>query len=840
MRVTHITAGLLAFIIAAAPAFAQATPASEATGSYYVEPESVSTGRLIAGVREYPPRVLRSLLQLAEEPLVLRQLADEPGLLERPQDIKPPVSSALHDAIRELAAMPAVVSVAADHPEELEALRQVYAESPVETEQDIGQLRADYDYAEAAAAGAWQQVLEQNPAAFGEYQKLVTDFCKAQRQAYPGFPCVQVLAQEYYYACPPNEAIVLYAIENAESSAAMQAIDQWWRSYAPDEIDAQILGESDTPVDYVLRPEAVAAMPPEQRVSMWAPSAARDAGAAYLIPVIMQPPADMPPEARYARAIAGHARLWTPFSPPDAEEQPYAEISVEPEAREWITQPAKTSARPAVMVEDLGAWDGEGPSDDYAVEDWTYAEEPETRVVYVDDDRDYTPSAWDYAPSYTYVRHYTHHRYYEPLAVYYCGYTVDWPLFYWCEPSWLVGSSICSGYYGHGYRSSWHRYYYGNGGFSAYFDFGRGGHHHRDSGYYRDYRSVRVGNRSYYRFASDRISDVLRDYGSRRNSVYASSRHGSRRSWTSPRSGRRYDASAGSDGRRGSSYRSSHALSSRSAPSIVTSRRGDASSRGSRTSTGRTAGISPRSVVSSRRSGDLARTPGVSTRRSTGSAPRTATSPRRTGDTRGSSDVSSRRGSSRRPTDAVSPRSGNTPRSGVGASTRPRAVTTPKRAVSPSGNSAPRRIPAAAPRTRTSPEPRSGASPRSTSAPRRSSGVSSRTRPTNSPRSTASPRSTTAPRRTPAASPRSRTSSTPKRAISPRSSNSPRRGSGASSRSGSSTKSRSSVSPRPSSAPRRSSGVSSRPKSTSRPRSSVSSRRSGGSQRSSGGPRRHP
>ena len=370
-----IRAGLLAAVITAVPALAQDSSIPSETASDEGAP-AISVSRVAAGVREYPARVLRSLLQLAEDPLVLRQLADEPDLLERPEDVSPPVPAELHAAIRELSVMPAIVAVAAEHPAELTALRELYAEAPEEMEEYTLQLRAAYDQARLGAAVAWQEALERDPAALNAYRELVTRFCEAQRKMHSGYPCVQVLDRDYYYACPPNEAIIFRAIENAESSTALQVIEQWWGSYAPYELDARILSDNQGLIEFEIGPDTVAVMPPERRASMWTAIGGSHAGSIGLVPVIMQPPADQPPEAHYARAVAEHARLWTPELPPEPVEEQSAETYEEP-ADSWIVG-------------------NEG--DDALVEEWQYDQEPVEEVAYVDDVWDYT-SDWAYGPA---------------------------------------------------------------------------------------------------------------------------------------------------------------------------------------------------------------------------------------------------------------------------------------------------------------------------------------------------------------------------------------------------------------------------------------------------------
>ena len=79
MIASNIHTALLTAIIAAVPAVAQDS-ASAVQTERGGEAAAISPLRLAAGVREYPARVLRSLLQLADDPLILRQLADEPEL----------------------------------------------------------------------------------------------------------------------------------------------------------------------------------------------------------------------------------------------------------------------------------------------------------------------------------------------------------------------------------------------------------------------------------------------------------------------------------------------------------------------------------------------------------------------------------------------------------------------------------------------------------------------------------------------------------------------------------------------------------------------------------------
>ena len=461
-----IHTALLSALLTAVPTFAQNVTISVESNAT-AEVSQIPPARLAAGVREYPAGVLRCLLQLADQPLVLRQLADNPDLLEHPETINPPVSTESYIAISELSAMPAIVAVAADHPLELKMLRELYTESPGQIEQSILQLRADYDHAYLGAALSWQHTLESNPAALQEYRRLVTQFCEAQLDVYPDYPCIQVTADEYYYACPPNEAILFHAIDNAESSEIRVLIEQWWAPNSPYELDARILDPDARPIEFELTPGIIAALPPEQRGSMWKPLEGKPAGSVDLVPVIMQPPLDLPPEAYYARAVAEHARLWTPEIPPDS-----LEDYIDGQNVDSIASPYASNI------------------DDYIViDDEPYATTSTQESTYQDNLWDYTTD-WDYNPAaQTGVRYSSYHTYYSPLAVYYRGYPIDWPIFYRCDPDWLVHFRVCA------------TYCHAGSGIAACFNLGRTGGYYDYSRHHGPIRVVKIGRRHYHRYA---------------------------------------------------------------------------------------------------------------------------------------------------------------------------------------------------------------------------------------------------------------------------------------------------------------------------------------------------
>ncbi|HUU97142.1 MAG TPA: hypothetical protein VM487_15495 [Phycisphaerae bacterium] len=278
---------------------------------------------MLAGLRAYPSDQVRAFFVLAEHPGVLRQLADEPQLFEYPEGVKGVISAEVAAAIRELRTMPGIVMVAAAYPAELEAVRNVYLDAPEGVQQRLQQLRENYKRLAVAAAAAWQRRVADDPVSLGQYRELLTRFCEEQRQVNPGFPCVQVTKREYYYACVPDEAILQYAREKCRASPLHRLLEKWWAYYAPGQIDAGAQGTGwlsggrptvPAPPQAAGGAEVVAALPAEQRASMWQADGGADSDAIGLIPVIIQPLADQPAEARREYAVAEHARLWS-FQP---------------------------------------------------------------------------------------------------------------------------------------------------------------------------------------------------------------------------------------------------------------------------------------------------------------------------------------------------------------------------------------------------------------------------------------------------------------------------------------------------------------------------------------------
>jgi hypothetical protein len=338
-------------ILATQTAFGQLTRSLAPLGSVESAPW-ISPSRLLAGLRAYPSEQVRAFLVVAEHPGVLGQIANNPQLFEHSEEVKGVTNAKVEAAIRELQAMPGIVMVAAEHPVELRALRGFHRDAPEGVLLRLEQLREKYRRLTLTAAAAWQRRLADDPDSLGQYRELLTRFCEEQQQTEVDFPCVKVVKGEYYYACVPNEAVVRYAREHCHLTSVHFLLEKWWAYYRPERIDAAAqrpawdysprasvpdstpeelkellkryrsaapgVREADPegatipdPPRAVGGAEVVAALPAEQRASMWGAAGVADSDVIGLIPVVIQPLADQPPEARHAYAVAEHARLWS-------------------------------------------------------------------------------------------------------------------------------------------------------------------------------------------------------------------------------------------------------------------------------------------------------------------------------------------------------------------------------------------------------------------------------------------------------------------------------------------------------------------------------------------------
>jgi len=310
MNARLIAIGLLLTILTAQPLAAQVVPQPNPS-QWSAEASVTSPSRLAAGLRAYPDNELEALLTLADQPDLVRQLAERPEFLDAPDRIEPPVTDAVKSALVELRANPRIIAMAADHPTELEQLRTLHDVAPDGLRLRLKQVREDYERWSLAAAGAWQLALERNPVALGEYRELLTRLCDEERAADAEFPYVLVTNREYYAACVPDDLFVSFLARQAGFTALKQVIEPWWATYAPERVDQAAQSRSIAP-----DATALAAPPKQTRAAMWRPAEAKIADVIGMVPIIMQPLADQPTDAQQEYALAEHARLWSPPVPP--------------------------------------------------------------------------------------------------------------------------------------------------------------------------------------------------------------------------------------------------------------------------------------------------------------------------------------------------------------------------------------------------------------------------------------------------------------------------------------------------------------------------------------------
>lgn len=457
----------------ARPADAQDPVLSEELAGQAGETPPISLSRLAAGVRHYPAKIIRSLLMLGEHPLVLRQVADNPELIGDPDKIAPPIAADLKAVIRDLAATPALIAVAAAHPAEMKLLRQVYAEAPDGVEQRIVELRASFARARLEAAAAWQRALENDPAALGEYRKLLTAFSRAQQRAFENFPFVHVTKRTYYYAAPPNEAIIMYAEQRrGEMKSLWRVLTNYWTAHRPEEMDGRALIRNKQPAAPI-DDDVIAAAPAETRSQMWKPVNGKVPESVGFMPVIMQPLADQPPEARYAFAIADHARLWT---------SPAAAVAQQP-ARD---EPRAAARRPAEEVYDADA-------------------ETDVVEVYVEVEQVYEPRPRYYDPYDYYGASVSYRYYYSSVFPYYYGYPYYSPIYAGAFPYYGGYYHLHGGHHYGGHDAVIGRI--GRGRFQLGLSFGDG---HRDDRHHGGF-GTRFGERTLY----PRALHEPRDHASR-------------------------------------------------------------------------------------------------------------------------------------------------------------------------------------------------------------------------------------------------------------------------------------------------------------------------------------
>jgi len=336
MNTPRLQIGTMVLLFVFAPAFGQ-PPVVGPDADAAATPYRMSPSRVLAGLHGYADAVVAALVRLADHPDVLQDVAEaieagrEPALDTLNIDLE------LRESLEVLVRSPGTLRLAALRPDELQLLESLWSVAPEGVMLRLDQLRRAYQQAARSAAHAWQRALEEDPVALGEYRDLLTRYCEAAREADPAFACVRVTDRRYYYACPPDEALVLYANDAGLPPSLYLMLVRWWGEHAPQYVDATV---EQTPV---FGPVAVDAgdfvydWPAAERVPLWQPVEAGAGDRALgLVPVILQPPADQPPAARLAWAVAEQARLWSPPMPAVALQSPDAEPRPVPDEEEPV------------------------------------------------------------------------------------------------------------------------------------------------------------------------------------------------------------------------------------------------------------------------------------------------------------------------------------------------------------------------------------------------------------------------------------------------------------------------------------------------------------------------
>lgn len=274
----------------------------------------LSERRLMAGVREYHSGVFDSIAKLAGDIDLLRRTAANPEVAAMDNTL----DSGTQAGLRELAAYPGLLSIIADSPERVSKLTELMERSRERFFERLDRLRMEYDAYARASSGAWQQLLDQDSAALGEYRSLLNDYCEAQRQRFADFPFVVVKSRAYYLACPPDETLLAFAAQRGVGDSLGRVFDRWAADFSPAAIDAAVLENGET-VRSPREDDLLAYLPPERRADMWSLPGAGESELIGLMPVIMQPRGDQPEEAKRAKRAAETARLWSPPVPTNRE-----------------------------------------------------------------------------------------------------------------------------------------------------------------------------------------------------------------------------------------------------------------------------------------------------------------------------------------------------------------------------------------------------------------------------------------------------------------------------------------------------------------------------------------
>lgn len=277
-----------------------------------------SMSEILAGVSNYSPETLALLAELGEKPEVLAAIAKNPQVLEKPDLVEGDNAAAIRETLKKLERLPELAAIAASFPAETRKLAELLRETPEGARDRLNELRSAYAALSRESARAWEELLRKDPVALGEYRDLLTRFSQEQRLENDQFAAVQVTNRDYYVALTPNDMIMQYAMQTGAPAGIKRVLERWWERYAPQARDRRVLLGATEALDGVATP-GLAEADPQSRASMFKSIDSPDPASVGLAPVILQPAADQPEEARLAFAMMEHARIWS--GPPPAQPQ---------------------------------------------------------------------------------------------------------------------------------------------------------------------------------------------------------------------------------------------------------------------------------------------------------------------------------------------------------------------------------------------------------------------------------------------------------------------------------------------------------------------------------------
>lgn len=333
--VRWIALGFAALVGLAAQARAQATLAGAAptpTGDQAAPPDARLISAL-AALRNYPDPLIDDLLSAARQPDWLSGAAQSlrAGVQPDVADLAP----GARESAERLLGVPDAVLIAGANPEALNRVRAAYDESPQRAAALLGHLRQRYAELERSAAHAWQDALERDSSALGEYRQWLSEFSVARQRESTGFVVLRVANPSAYLAAVPSGRALAELRRTAPENLRI-ALERWEREFGPEQRDraAQRLESAGATPPGDAR--YVVDWPAERRQELWTPVQDNIAASGDLIPADLIPPNDQRGDVRLLVALDEHERGWG--APPGlpapqiaAHSDPIAEGSIPPQ-----------------------------------------------------------------------------------------------------------------------------------------------------------------------------------------------------------------------------------------------------------------------------------------------------------------------------------------------------------------------------------------------------------------------------------------------------------------------------------------------------------------------------